>query len=136
MEHNFDDIIGKPFKSGERGPDSYDCYGCAIAVYERYGIKLPACPITEYTATCIANKIEEETQKKQWKRIEEPIVPCIVVMKISCESWANHVGVYIGDGKFIQAYKKSGVVIDKIKKWKNYIEGYYIPGGEDIASNS
>lgn len=129
-------MLGKPFVSGGRGPDNYDCWGCAIAVYKRYGIELPDYPMSIYTAIEIANKINNEKQNEFWHEIKEPITPCLIVMKMSCEAWANHIAVYIGNGQFIHAYRRSGVVIDKIKNWKNYIVGYYTTGGRHDAGNS
>lgn len=35
-----DDLLGKPYMEGGRGPDSYDCYGVVIEVARRMGIEL------------------------------------------------------------------------------------------------
>ena len=129
---NFDDLIGIPFVDGGRGPKGYDCWGCAQEVFKRYGTSLPDYPVSAMDAKLIADKITEEQQKEFWKEIKEPMAPCLVVFKLSCNSWANHVGVYIGDGQFIHAYIHSGIVIDQLKKWKNYIVGYYLPGGDCV----
>jgi len=35
------DLIGKPYQRGARGPDAYDCWGLCVEVYRRGGIDLP-----------------------------------------------------------------------------------------------
>jgi hypothetical protein len=35
------DLIGKPFRMGAKGPDFYSCYGLLLEVYRRMGVALP-----------------------------------------------------------------------------------------------
>jgi len=35
------DLIGKPYVHGARGPDAFDCWGVCVEVYRRGGIALP-----------------------------------------------------------------------------------------------
>jgi hypothetical protein len=35
------DLIGKPFRYGAKGPDFYSCYGILMEVYKRFGIAIP-----------------------------------------------------------------------------------------------
>jgi hypothetical protein len=35
------DLIGKPYAHGARGPDAFDCWGLCAEVYRRAGIELP-----------------------------------------------------------------------------------------------
>jgi cell wall-associated NlpC family hydrolase len=125
---NLDDLIGIPFKNGARGLDHYDCWGLAKEVYRRYGINLPDYPISAMDAVKIGNKFEEE--KPNWVEIKQPLqIPCLVVLRLDYGSWANHVGVYICEGKFIHAYSKTGVTITRTEdpSWKHRIIGYYVP---------
>ena len=81
------------------------------------------------TAKIGQQMIESECE---WIEVIAPLpVPCLVVIRLACGSWANHVGVYIGDGKFIHAYSASGVCITRTYDpgWKNKIIGYYVPRG-------
>lgn len=34
------DLVGKPFVSGDRGPNSFDCYGVLLEIYKRQGVNL------------------------------------------------------------------------------------------------
>lgn len=122
------DLIGKPFKDGGRGPDSYDCYGLAKEVYHRYGIELP-----DYTVSCKdASKIDETvaTEKKLWIEIdrESIIVPTLVVMRFNYGMLCNHTGVYIGGDRIIHTINKKFAHIININDtfWNRKIAGFYI----------
>jgi len=123
----YSDLLGKPFVDGGRGPDSYDCYGLATEIFRRHGIELPDYRISCENASKINSTIDEE--KNKWIECEKPEVPSVVVLRFNSR-YFNHVGVYIGSGKFIHTAKKTGVRIDRIDDiyWKNRIEGYYKPG--------
>ena len=46
------------------------------------------------------------TMKKQeddWIHLDEPRVGCLVLLRLTPGLWANHVGIYIGDGKYIHS---------------------------------
>lgn len=122
---NFDDLLGRPFADGGRGPDTYDCWGLVREVYRRYGASLPDYPVSAMDAVRIARQMEQEAGG--WAEVKRPLpVPCLVVIRLACGSWVNHAGVYIGDGRFIHAYKTTGVIIDRIKRWRSMIVGFYV----------
>ena len=121
------DLIGVPFVDGGRGPDGYDCWGLATEVYKRFGKELP-----DYKICCEdASRInaEMETQRPRWVKLDAPEVPCLVVMQMGV-SFINHVGVYIGEGRFIHTRSGIGANIARIDdpNWRKRIEGYYRPG--------
>jgi len=120
------DLIGKPFVDGGRGPDNFDCWGLAAEVYKRFGKDLP-----DYKICCEdASRInaEMETQRPRWKQIDDPIIPCLVVMRAG-SNFANHVGVYIGEGKIIHTLSGISASIIRVDdpNWRKRIEGYYVP---------
>lgn len=130
--HPIDKLIGKPFVSGGRGPDNYDCWGLVCEVFQVYGIELP-----DYKINCEAvSQIDSEIniQREKWCRCEGDLpIPALVVMRFNQAVFCNHTGVYIGNGKFVHTAEKMGVHIDRIDSpaWKRKIEGFYVPGWLD-----
>lgn len=124
-----DDLIGKPFENGGRGPDNFDCWGLVLEIFRRYGIELPDYKISCEEASQIDNEIHKE--KKDWLRCEKEIpTPALVVMRFNEVVLCNHTGVYLGYNRFIHTREKIGVNIDRIDSpaWRRKIEGFYVPG--------
>ena len=119
-------LIGVPFVDGGRGPEGYDCWGLVREIYHRYGIELPDYDIGCYDVENIISEVERN--RPQWLRQEPPDlpVPCIVAFKVSAPM-VNHVGIYLGDGKFIHTREKAGAVIERLDApaWRHRIEGFY-----------
>ncbi len=126
MSLNYTDLLGKPFVNGGRGPEEYDCYGLATEVFRRFGVDLPDYRVSCENASRINSTIDAE--RSRWIRCEKPQAPSLVVLRFNSRYY-NHVGVYIGNGRFIHTAKKTGVRIDKVYDiyWKNRIEGFYVP---------
>ncbi len=124
------DLIGKPFKDGGRGPDAYDCYGLAIEVFKRYGIDLPDFKIACRDTKAINGRYLE--QKPFWKDVtEEKPAPSLIFMRFN-SSIGNHVGVYLGQGRFIHARASTLSCIERINSpvWATAVIGYYVPAGK------
>lgn len=128
QDSRFLDLVGAPFKDGGRGPDSYDCWGLVREIYKRYGYNLPDYDIGCYEILKVTEKIENS--RAFWKQHRPPNlpVPCLVAFKVS-SPMVNHVGVYIGSGKFIHTREKAGAVIERVDApvWRHRLEGYYTP---------
>lgn len=134
----FDDLLLHRFKSMGRGPDIWDCYGLCIEVFKRFKINVP----TDY----IAHALDDEAVSKQvneakseWVKIPEPVKPCLITFSVLCaHDMVNHVGVYIGGGRFIHCMRGLGVTISPLAelKWRNSIEGYYVYRSKDHGQNS
>lgn len=120
------DLIGKPFVDGGRGPDGYDCLGLVREVYRRCGVDFP-----NYTGCCYdlaAFSAGYEKERPRWIRHEPPDIPVPAVVAIRFNApVVNHVGVYIGEGKFLHTREKTGVVIELTRSpaWNRRIEGFY-----------
>ena len=120
------DLIGIPFVDGGRNNSGLDCWGLAMEMYKRQGIALPDYPVSAMAVDSIANELA--ANEASWIKLDRPEIGCLVVLRFACGNWANHVGVYIGDGKFIHAYIKTGVCIDRLSHWRSRIAGFYKPG--------
>lgn len=124
-----DDLIGRPFVNGGRGPDNFDCWGLALEVFRRYGMELPDYKISCEDISRINGQIDNK--KNEWRRCEGEIpVPALVVIRFNEVIFCNHTGVYLGENRFIHTREKIGVNIDRIDSpaWRRKIEGFYIPG--------
>lgn len=121
-----EDLVGIPFVDGGRGAAGYDCWGLAMEIFRRRGIELPDYPVSAMAVDAIAGELA--ANEHSWIKLPEAEVGCLVVLRFACGNWANHVGVYIGEGKFIHAYIKTGVCIDRLSRWKSRIAGFYKPG--------
>ena len=121
----YDDLIGVPFKDGGRDTGGLDCWGLVRECYKRRGMA-----VKDYAVSAMQMARIETTMKHEeyeWEKLPSPKEGCLVVIRLPGTPWANHAGVYIGDGKFIHAYAPSGVVVDRIKRWQSRIVGFYEP---------
>lgn len=120
------DLVGIPFKNGGRDSKGYDCWGLVMKVYRRMGIELPDYPIDAMNTEEISG--EFLSNRSNWVKIAEPTEGCLVVMRVSCDRWANHVGVCLNDKTFIHAYANADVCIDRLRRWKGSTVVFYLPG--------
>lgn len=103
----YEDLIGKPFKRGGDDIKGFDCYGLVIFIYkEFFGIEIPSYGhknIDAFKGESI-NKVIDKN-KGEWVRIDKPEIPCAVFIK-NHPLYVNHVGVYIGNNKFLHCLKR------------------------------
>ncbi len=125
---HLDDLIGKPFVDGGRGPDFYDCWGLASEVFRRFGIVIPDYRVGALDQTAIFNAYRQ--YQGAWRELApgDFPVPCLIFMKFNSPV-GNHVGVYIGGERFIHARAKTCSCIERLDHpyWKNAVIGYYLP---------
>lgn len=118
------DLIGVPFKNGGRDKSGMDCWGLTLEVFSRYDINLPDYKISCDSQIEINNKVN--TERNKWERCTGDLpVPALIVF--NDQGVCNHVGVYIGENKFIHARIGTGVAIESMDSmfWKRRIEGGY-----------
>ncbi|MDY3002350.1 MAG: SH3 domain-containing C40 family peptidase [Romboutsia timonensis] len=93
--------IGKPYKWGTIGPNSFDCSGFTSYIYKNgAGISLPRTSVSQ-------SKVGTKISRNQLKSGD------LVFFNTSGKG-ISHVGVYIGDSKFIHASTSKGVRIDSL----------------------
>lgn len=135
MTVDYSDLIGVPFVSGGRSKEEgLDCYGLVLEVYKRNGIALPEYYTESYDSKIVSSiMLNSRDTSGFWQRLEVPEHLAIMGICFNCQA-INHVGVYIGDGKFIHTRQRIGVNIDRVESpaWHRLIEGYYrYIGGDD-----
>ncbi len=99
--------LGKPYRYGATGPNSFDCSGFVYAVYRDLGVKIPR----------TSRDQSEIRGKKLFKN--EIRVGDLLFFDTASRGHVNHVGIYIGNGKFIHASsgKAHSVTISDINAW-------------------
>ena len=96
--------LGSSYVYGASGPDSFDCSGFTKYVYEHFGVNLNRTAAGQYSNGSSVSELQSGD----------------LVLFGSNENNINHVGIYIGNNRFIHAANKSrGVTTDTIAS------GYY-----------
>jgi cell wall-associated NlpC family hydrolase len=103
--------LGKPYEWGASGPDSFDCSGLTYAAYEQAGVAIP------------------RTSEQQWLALPHvpfgSMRPGDLVFFNPGEFAAGlpgHVGIYVGDGRMIDAPHTGAVVrVDSVVSFGEYV---------------
>jgi cell wall-associated NlpC family hydrolase len=121
------DLIGLPYKQKGRNETGYDCWGLVMEVmYRINGTLLPDYGLDYDKPEVAHSKMLIETASFHWNKLTSPEIGCLVLMK-QHPVFTQHVGVYIGDGKFIHASLHKGVTIDRLNDalYRTGIKGFY-----------
>lgn len=98
--------LGKPYRWAATGPNSFDCSGLTYYLYKQLGITIPRTSRDQINAgTYVAKKDLQYGDLVLFARNGKTI---------------NHVGIYVGDGKFIHSPQSGDVV-----KVTTLMSGYY-----------
>lgn len=105
--------IGKPYVFGSSGANSFDCSGFIYYVFKN----------NDYS-------VSRESTAGHWKAIEKtkkPKIGDVVFFEGTYISGPSHMGIYLGDQKFIHANSgKGAVTIDSLDNvyYKNHFLGF------------
>lgn len=111
---NIDDLLGVRYRhNGRNAKTGFDCYGLAIEVEKRFGHILPDLDLFKADGrdfmVCKNIALNELCEKVQ--EVNEPEQEGDVIL-FNNNSVLNHIGVYLGNGKFIHC-NKYGVHIER-----------------------
>jgi len=98
--------MGKPYRWGATGPNSYDCSGLVYTLYGKIGISLP--------------RVSRDQAKAGVYVPKDSLQYGDLVFFAADGKTVNHVGIYVGNGEFVHAPSTGDVV--KISSLKT---GYY-----------
>ncbi len=99
-------FLGYPYVYGGASPSGFDCSGFMNYIYKQFGYKI--------------NRGANAQMENGYKVSKDSLRPGDLVF-FGSGSRASHVGMYIGNGKFIHAENSgTGVVISSL------VEGYYV----------
>lgn len=103
-------LQGKPYRSGAKGPDAFDCSGLVYYVFKQHRVLLP--PPAEEQGRAGYGVDHDGTQPGD-----------LVFFKIGGDF---HVGIIISGDKFIHASKSRGVAMDSVGStyWRKQLIGY------------
>jgi cell wall-associated NlpC family hydrolase len=119
-------LLGMSFELGGRGPKTIDCYGVLKYFFSEFGLKLPDYSYVddwgENSDVYLQNYAEcfRKLDKDETLEIGDVIL-------FNSKENPGHAGVYLGESRFVHAYRKAGTKIDSLVNpvWKGKIYGYF-----------
>ena len=126
---SLDGLIGIPFEDGGRNEKGLDCWGLFMLAQKRFGNDVPDFKVSCFDAPSISALASSEQESGRWERITEPEPGCAILFATDprMPDMVNHVGVYLGDGKFLHTQKKVFSHTMRINDayWSRKIRGFY-----------
>lgn len=93
-------MLGVPYMFGGMSPGGFDCSGFVCYVFRQAGISLPRMADTQYDAVTHVNTSGLRSGDLVFFQTYAP--------------GASHVGIYVGDGKFIHASSSKGITVSEV----------------------
>jgi cell wall-associated NlpC family hydrolase len=102
--------LGKAYKWGGNGPYKYDCSGFTKEVFEANGIEIPR---NSWNQAKVGQKVGLKNLRKG----------DLVFFTSKHHTRVDHVGIYLGHGKFIHASRfHHRIVISPLREYKRYFK--------------
>jgi cell wall-associated NlpC family hydrolase len=106
-----DDLIGKPWRLGARGPDAYDCWGLVLVLADRFGCKVPPDWCSRDMTRRQQRELMGNESRARTERLAEPVDGAIAYSER-----AAHAGFVLA-GRVLHAGRSSGVVAWPVGLW-------------------
>jgi len=91
------ELLGKSYSYGASGPNSFDCSGFTMYVFQKHGVNLPHSAADQFRGGVKVSRGELTAGD-------------LVFFGYYGSTGINHVGIYSGDGMFIHSSTKQGVI--------------------------
>lgn len=108
--------IGKPYVSGAKGPNAFDCSGLTYYVYRQNGYTLAANSASQYSNTSRVSKSDLQPGD------------LVFFSNSSSGGRVGHVGIYVGSGQYIHA-PSAGKTVCYSSLSSSWSQRHYISGG-------
>ncbi len=128
MEIDVSRYASIPFVEKGRDITGCDCWGIVFLIFrDFFDIELPTY-LEDYTSTedeKVLGAVIAEHKRFNWEEVFIPEQFDVVLFRLKGQPM--HVGVYVGEGRFVHCIQKSGVSVEKVNSivWRNRIVGYY-----------
>jgi len=122
----YNKYVGLPYKDNGRTTAGIDCWGLACLVYrEHFDIELPTLDDQYVGSQDLTISSLVTSTKESWIATQEPKPGDICVFNVLGEP--THVGIYIGNQKFLHARAGQDSVIESLDSvgWNRRLEGIY-----------
>lgn len=103
--------LGKPYQWGATGPNNYDCSGLTYSLFGRFGVKIGRSSKDQINSGTPVSK--DDLQYGD------------LVLFARDGKNINHVGIYVGDGKFVHSPQTGDVVKTTTLNSGYYANSYY-----------
>lgn len=114
--HWVTDYLGKPWASGESGPDAYDCYGLVRAVYrDRFGIDMPLVSADATKLLSCLHVAKNYADYQKWEEVDAPQEGDVLLM--GCARHPHHIGVMVED-RILHSVEGAGVLLQPMDSVK------------------
>ena len=120
------DLINLPFKPHGRDREGFDCWGLAMEVNRRMGIRLPDYAYGEDMEVTLLHKLVSGN-KDLILELDRPEPYCLVGFSI-IPGYETHIGTVLGDcRRFIHIRRRQRVIISRLNDivWRRRVRGFY-----------
>jgi cell wall-associated NlpC family hydrolase len=120
---HYEDLIGRPFKYGARGPQEFDCWGLAKEMLSRQGVAPDKYGWSD-EKSAIQHMLLDAANQSCWRECE---VQKGAVMLFRVGRFVSHVGFALNGTQFIHTWERSGgVVVESLyQDWHKRLVGCY-----------
>lgn len=105
-------FIGTPYVYGGTSPSGFDCSGFVYYIYKNFGVTL--------------NRVANDQSKNGYIVEKSDLQPGdIVLFSRTLDGYITHVGIYVGDGKFIHS-PQTGKTVEIVSMSNGYYNYGYV----------